>query len=145
VNLAQQIHARTGHNFPILSRFPWFSSRLAAPPAVGNGAAANGATVEEVVEAAAEAHEAMDAEEKTFWDENEAKQKEELANRLYPPTKPELMGGYTSWEGKRSEIWYYPKDELYGVVCIFNPSLNTGPRFEHLSEAQTYAVQATRV
>lgn len=149
MNFMQQVQAKTGHDFPYLQRLRWFRMRMATVPAVpangtvpSNGTQAPAVTQADVEVAAEAAEAAMTAETITSLDEMEAEQKAEIATHTVK--KPQHVGGYTSWDGKYSKVWYYPSVELYGVEVTFNTSLSTGPRFSRLSEAHAYAQESTR-
>ena len=96
-----------------------------------------------VVEASTAALEDVPAEERELVDEQEKILLEDIAT--YTTKKPQHVHTYTSWDGKTSKVWYYIVEDLYGVECTFNPNLTTGPKFQTLLEAQTYATQTTKV
>lgn len=142
-SVARAVQTQTGHQFPFISRFPGLSQLFGISVPVTDAtvtAAEQKALVEEATVAALED---LPAEEKEQWDEQEKILKEDIAT--YTTKKPQHVSGYTSWDGKRCVVWYYIVEDLYGVEVTFNANLTTGPKFQTLAEAQTYAQQATQV
>ncbi len=82
-------------------------------------------------------------EESSEFSAMEQKQKDEAAQLHL--TAPQHVGGTANYLGVSAEVWYYPDVNLYGVEVPSDPSLNTGPKFPHLEEAQAYARGAVGV
>lgn len=76
-------------------------------------------------------------EESAQFSEMEQKQKEEVAQLHL--TAPQHVGGTANWQGVEAEVWYYPDVQKYGVIVTENPTLNSGPKFSSLEEANAYA------
>ncbi len=145
-SVARAIQTNTGHQFPLISRLPTMSRLLgisATASPTDTAAAAAAQQVADLEAATVAALEEVPAEEVEIVDDQEETLLADIAT--YTTTKPQHVHTYTSWDGKRCLVWYYIVEELYGVECTFNTNLSTGPKFQTLLEAQTYAKQATKV
>ena len=67
----------------------------------------------------------------------ETLQKKEVAElKLKSPQK---VGNHTNWKGENAEVWLYPTENKYGVIVPANHKLDTGPKYDTLTDAAAYA------
>lgn len=72
------------------------------------------------------------------WEVEQAKTLEaDLA--AHPPKAPTKVGTVTNWENYTCEVWYYPTEASYGVVCPFDHERDSGAVYRDSNQAKIYA------